>query len=93
MSECLFADQNLSGWCVDSGVTRHIAKSIEGSINIKEVRVGNQKVYMGNNTYSDIMGIRSYRLNVGENNVLLTEVLFVSSMIRNLLYISILIEK
>lgn len=42
--ECFFTDSNLSGWWIDSKVTHHIAKSMEGSINMNELKVGEQKV-------------------------------------------------
>lgn len=43
-----------------------------------------------NNTYSNVMCIGFYRLCVGGNNVLLTDVLFVPFIRRNLISISAL---
>lgn len=84
--ECLFAYQDLSGWWVKLGVMRYIAKSNERSIKLKKLRSGGQKIYMGNDTYSIIMGIDFYRLNVRMNNVLVIDV-FVSLMRRNLVHV------
>ncbi|KAF3785727.1 hypothetical protein EJ110_NYTH27185 [Nymphaea thermarum] len=62
--------------------TRHIENTKEGLIRMEDLSLGMQEVYMGNN-HCDVMGVRSYRLNVGSTNVILTEVLYVPSMRRN----------
>lgn len=38
VSRYLFTYQDLSGWWVDSKDTRHIAKSKEGSVEMKDLR-------------------------------------------------------
>ncbi|KAF3792112.1 hypothetical protein EJ110_NYTH12362 [Nymphaea thermarum] len=43
VSECLFADGDLTGWWVDSGATRHIAKTKEGMIRMENLSLGMQK--------------------------------------------------
>ncbi|KAF3789388.1 Retrovirus-related Pol polyprotein from transposon TNT 1-94 [Nymphaea thermarum] len=60
VSECLFADGDWTGWWVDLGVTHHIAKTTECVIHKEELSPGTNKVYMGNNSYCDVMGIGTY---------------------------------
>lgn len=48
---------------------------------------------MGDNRYSDIMGIGSYGINMRESNVLLTDVMYVSTMKMNLVFIFTLTGK
>ncbi|KAF3785415.1 Retrovirus-related Pol polyprotein from transposon TNT 1-94 [Nymphaea thermarum] len=74
VSECLFANGDLTGWWVDSGATRHIAKTKEGVINMENLSLGTHKIYMGNNSYCDVLGIGTYRLNVGGTSVVLNEI-------------------
>ncbi|MFA1236666.1 hypothetical protein [Klebsiella pneumoniae] len=61
----MLANDDVAGWWVDSGAMRHIAKTKEDAIQMKELSPGEQKVYMGNNSYCDVMGVGSYKLNVG----------------------------
>uniref|UniRef100_A0A5K0ZQ04 Integrase catalytic domain-containing protein n=1 Tax=Nymphaea colorata TaxID=210225 RepID=A0A5K0ZQ04_9MAGN len=93
VSECLFADGDLTGWWVDSGATRHIAKTKEDMIHMENLSPGMQKVYMGNNSYCDVMGVGTYRLNVDGTSIILTEVLYVPSMRRNLVSVPALTGK
>ncbi|KAF3792772.1 Retrovirus-related Pol polyprotein from transposon TNT 1-94 [Nymphaea thermarum] len=93
VSECLFADGDLTGWWVDSGATHHIAKTKEGVIHMENLSLKTHKVYMGNNSYCDVMGIGTYRLNVGGTSVVLNEVLYVPSMRRNLVSVPALTGK
>ncbi|KAF3787757.1 Retrovirus-related Pol polyprotein from transposon TNT 1-94 [Nymphaea thermarum] len=93
VSECLFADGDLTGWWVDLRATCHIAKTKEGVINMKNLSLGTHKIYMGNNFYRDVLGIGAYRLNVGGISVVLNEVLYVPSMRRNLVSVPALTGK
>ncbi|KAF3788080.1 Retrovirus-related Pol polyprotein from transposon TNT 1-94 [Nymphaea thermarum] len=93
VSECLFADGDLTGWWVDSGATHHIAKTKEGMIHMEELSSGTNKVYMGNNSYCDVMGIGAYRQNVGGPSVVLNKVLYVPSMRRDLVSVLALTGK
>ena len=54
-------------WWVDSGATRHIAKTKKGLESFKEIKSGEQRIYMGNNTYLNVEGIGSYRLDLGDS--------------------------
>ncbi|KAF3790622.1 hypothetical protein EJ110_NYTH16182 [Nymphaea thermarum] len=85
-------DKDMTGWWVDSVATRHITKTKEYVICMEDLSSGH-KVYMGNNSYCDIMGVGSYQLNVGDISVVLNEVLYVPSMRRNLVSVPALTGK
>lgn len=48
---------------------------------------------MGSNTYNDVMRIGIYQINIWGSNVLLTDVLYVLIMRRNLVLVSTLTNK
>lgn len=58
----------------------------------EDLNVIEQNMYIRNN-YSDVMKIRSYHINVEGNNVILTDILFIPSMERNLVPIFALTRK
>jgi hypothetical protein len=92
ISGCSYVDQALSGWWVDSGVTCHIAMSKEGMVDMIEYKPGEHRVYIGN-TYYDVMGVGTYHIETSRNNVLLSNVLFVSSMRHNLVFVLAFVAK
>lgn len=89
VSDCLFINKDLKGWWVDSEAIQYIEKM---KIDTKLVR-GSQKVHMRNNTYSHIVGVRYYHLNVRGTTILLIDILYIPQIRRNLLFVTILIEK
>ena len=50
VSESLLADCDTNVWWIDFGSSRHVAKSREDFVGLKEVKTGDDRVYMGNNT-------------------------------------------
>lgn len=52
-----------------------------------------QNIYIGNNTYSDVINIGFYRINMRGNNILLKDVLFVYSIRINLVSVTAVIAK
>ncbi|KAG8385875.1 hypothetical protein BUALT_Bualt03G0090600 [Buddleja alternifolia] len=81
VSESLLANCDLVAWWVDSTSSRHVAKTRDGFVEMKEVKARNHKLYMGNNTYCDVLGIDTVRIGLpGENNLFLTDVLYAPNM-------------
>ena len=78
---------------VDKATTQHEARSKELFVDLKEKKLGEQKVYMGNNTYSDVLGEGNYRLSINGIVVILSNVLYVLSVRRNLIFVSVLDKK
>uniref|UniRef100_A0A2N9HJG1 Reverse transcriptase Ty1/copia-type domain-containing protein n=1 Tax=Fagus sylvatica TaxID=28930 RepID=A0A2N9HJG1_FAGSY len=56
ITEALVIESPPTSWWVDSAATRHIARNRELFVDLKEKQLGEHKVYMGNNTYSDVLG-------------------------------------
>lgn len=67
----------------------YIARSKELFIDLKEKKLEEQKVYMGNNTYSDVLSEGNCRLSINGIVVILSNVLHVPDVRRNLISISI----
>ncbi|XP_020249403.1 pentatricopeptide repeat-containing protein At2g18940, chloroplastic-like [Asparagus officinalis] len=84
---------DISGWWIDSGATRHIAKDKKGVIEFTELKKGEQRIYMGNNTYLDVEGIGSYRLDLGDSILVLKDVFYASGIRRNLISVPSLMKK
>ena len=72
---------------------QHIARSKELFVDLKEKKLGEQKVYMRNNTYSDVLGEGNCRLSINGIAVILNNVLYVPDVRRNLISVSILDKK
>uniref|UniRef100_A0A2N9GG10 Reverse transcriptase Ty1/copia-type domain-containing protein n=1 Tax=Fagus sylvatica TaxID=28930 RepID=A0A2N9GG10_FAGSY len=56
ITEALVIESPPTSWWVDFVVTRHIARNCELFVDLKEKQLGEHRVYMGNNTYSDVLG-------------------------------------
>ena len=80
-------------WWIDIAATRHRARSKELFVDLREKKLGGQKVYMGNNTYSDVLGEGNCRLSINSIIVILSNVLYVPNVRRNLIFVSILDKK
>ena len=62
-------------------------------MDFKEKAVGEHKVYMGNNTYSNVLGERKCKISVNGLVIVLHDVLYVPSIRRNLISVPILDNK
>ena len=78
----MIIEPSLDNWWIDSTATPHIARSKELFVELKEKKIGENKVYMGNNTYSDVLGDGKCKLSF--NGI----VLILSDVCRNLIYVS-----
>uniref|UniRef100_A0A2N9FM87 Reverse transcriptase Ty1/copia-type domain-containing protein n=1 Tax=Fagus sylvatica TaxID=28930 RepID=A0A2N9FM87_FAGSY len=56
ITEAMVIESPLTSWCADSATTRHIARNRELFVDFKEKQLGEHREYMGNNTYSDVLG-------------------------------------
>ncbi|KAK3015659.1 hypothetical protein RJ639_006333 [Escallonia herrerae] len=94
VSESLLADYDSWSWWVDSASSCHVAKTRENNVEMKDVKSGDHKVYMGNNTYSEVLGVTTVKIPLpGQNNLILTDVLYAPNMRRNLLSVPRMDEK
>jgi hypothetical protein len=62
-------------------------------VDFKEKAIGEHKVYMGNNTYSDVLREGKCKIYVKGSVIILHDVLYVPSIRRNLISIPILDNK
>ena len=62
-------------------------------MDFKEKAVGDHKVYMGNNTYSDVLGEGKCKISIKDSVIVLHDVLYVPSIRRNLISVLILDNK
>ena len=92
--ESLLTDVDSEAWWVDSALSRHVAKMRDFFVDMKEVKAGDHRVYMGNKTYYDVLGIETVKImTLGERNLYLSDVLFAPTMRCNLISIPCLDEK
>ena len=92
--ESLLTDVDSEAWWIDSASSHYVAKMRAFFVDMKEVKAGDHHVYMGNNTYCDVLGIGIVKIMIpGERNLYLLDVLFAPTMRRNLISIPCLDEK
>uniref|UniRef100_A0A2N9FQW6 CCHC-type domain-containing protein n=1 Tax=Fagus sylvatica TaxID=28930 RepID=A0A2N9FQW6_FAGSY len=93
ITEALVIESPSTSWWVDSAATRHIARNCELFVDLKEKQLGEHRVYMGNNTYSNVLGERRCKFSIGDSVIVLNNVLYVPSIRRNLIFVLVLDEK
>uniref|UniRef100_A0A2N9FK26 CCHC-type domain-containing protein n=1 Tax=Fagus sylvatica TaxID=28930 RepID=A0A2N9FK26_FAGSY len=93
ITEALVIESPPTSWWVDSAATRHIARNRELFVDLKEKQLGEHIVYMGNNTYSDVLGEGRCKFSIGDSVIILNNVLYVPSVRRNLISVPVLDEK
>jgi hypothetical protein len=79
-----------NSWWINSVATRHITKDQEFFVDFKEKAVGEHKVYMGNNTYNNVLGKGKCKISVKWSIIVLHNVLYVPNIRKNLIYVPVL---
>jgi hypothetical protein len=93
ITEVLMVELTTNTWWNNSAATRHITRCREFFVDFKEKPISEHKVYMGNNTYSDVLGEDKCNFFVNGSIIVLYNVLYVPSIRKNLIYVSILEDK
>ena len=93
ITEALVIKSPPTSWWVDSTATRHIVRNRELFVDLKEKQLGEHRVYMRNNTYSDVLGEGTCKFSIGDSVIVLNNVLYLSSVHRNLISVPVLDEK
>uniref|UniRef100_A0A2N9J933 Uncharacterized protein n=1 Tax=Fagus sylvatica TaxID=28930 RepID=A0A2N9J933_FAGSY len=93
ITEALVIESPPTSWWVDSAATRHIARNRELFVDLKEKKLGEHRVYMRNNTYNDVLGEGRCKSSIGDSVIVLNNVLYVPTVRRNLISVSVLDEK
>ena len=88
--EVMIIEPSSDNWWIDSVATCHIVRSKELFVDLKEKKIGEYKVYMRNNTYSDVLGERNCKLFINGIIVNLSNVLYAPDIRRSLIYVFVL---
>ena len=84
---------SLSGWIVDIGATKHVARDRVGYVDYRRVPRGTHKVFVGNGTSEDSIGVGLYQLHLSSGRTLLLhDILHVPRIQHNLLSVTALIS-
>jgi hypothetical protein len=87
-SHVMVADSS-SEWTVDSATTKHVARERTGYVEYRRLPVGSQKLYMGNRSSVDVIGIGTYKLDLRRGRTLLLhDVLYALEVRQNLLLVN-----
>jgi transposase InsO family protein len=82
-----------SEWTVDSAATEHVARERTGYVEYRRLPVGSRKLYMGNGSSVDVLGIGTYKLDLRRGRTLLLhDVLYAPEVWRNLLSVNQLLR-
>ena len=90
ITKVMMAELTSNSWRIDSTATKHTKGNREFFVDLKEKAVREHKVYMGNNTYSDVLGKGKCKIFVKRSIIVLHNVLYIPNIRRNLISISIL---
>jgi hypothetical protein len=93
ITEALVIESPSTSWWVDFAATRHIARNHELFVDLKEKQLGKHRVYMRNNTYSDVLGEGRCKFSIGDSVIVLNNMLYVPSVCKNLISVPVLDEK
>ena len=84
---------SLPYWIVDTRATKHVARYPMGCVDYRCVPRGTHKVFVGNGTIDDAIGVGSYKLHLrSSRTLLLHDVLHVPGIQHNLLSVTALIS-
>ena len=80
-------------WIADTGATRHVAKDRGGFVDYRRVSSGTSRVYMGNGSCEEALGVGSYPLLLRTGRtILLHDVLYLPGIQHNLLSVLALLD-
>src|SRR5262249_8982089 len=92
VTECNAVMIDNNDWWIDSGSTRHIAKMKNGLVILNKLKPEEKRVYMGNNTYLEVEGVGTYRLDLGDTGMVLQNVFYAPAIRRNLISVPALVK-
>ncbi|KAK2979387.1 hypothetical protein RJ640_016795 [Escallonia rubra] len=80
-------------WFVDTGATKHVARDREGFIDYHRIPVGSKHIFMGNNSFKEVLGVGSYQLKLRTGRTLiLKDVRYAPTVRLNLLSVTALLD-
>ena len=93
ISSCLMLTETVPLWTVDSATIDHITRDRNAYVDFHRILRGSRRIYMGNNTSTDVLGIGTYKLIMWKCRTLyLYDVLYASEVRQNLFSIVVLVK-
>lgn len=90
--EALLVDLNANCWIIDSGATKHVTWDRTKFKEFQSMDMGSYKLYKGNNSSEDVLGVGEYHLCTSKGkNLVLHETFNSLGMKQNLLSINRLV--
>jgi hypothetical protein len=87
--ESFLVDIPLNMWWVDTGASVHITNSLQGFLSVRMLQKGERKLKIANGLEAEVEVVGTLRLILKSDFILdLYDVIYISSMIRNLISIS-----
>ena len=91
IDESLYVDYSLSTWWIDSGATVHVTNSLQGFHTVIRLGKGERSLRVANGKEAEVEAVGVLHLELDNGNILrLNNVVFVPSMRRNLISVSLL---
>ena len=82
-------DTNESNWYFESEATRHISRTKACFIEFQKIKVGEHNIYMGNETFCDVMGVGKVKILLPTGKLLyLSDVFFALGVRRSVISVS-----
>ena len=92
VSSCMLTEYSPL-WTVDSAATEHIARDRMCYVDFRRIPRGSKKIYMGNNTSVEVLGIGTCKLNLSSSKTLLLhDVLYAPEIRQNLVSVPSLLR-
>ena len=89
ITESMMVDTNENNWWINSGATRYISITKVGFIEFQEIKVGKHNIYMGNETFWDVLGVGKVKIPLPTaNSLYLSDVFFTLGMRRIVISVS-----
>jgi hypothetical protein len=89
----VFVAKSISDWIIDTEATRHVARDRVGFVDYRKIPAKTHVVYMGNGSYEEALGVRSYQLHLRTGRTLLLhDILYVPGILYNLLSVFTLLQ-
>ena len=87
--ESMMVDTNDKNWWIDSGATRHISRTKVGFVQFKEMKPRDQSIYMGNETFCNVLGAGKVKILLPTGKSLyLSDIFFAPAARRSVISVS-----
>ena len=93
VSSCLMLTETAPFWTIDLAETDHIAQDRNAYVDFCQIQKGSKRIYIGNNTSVDVLGIGTYKLLMHKGHAFyLYDVFYEPEVRRNLVSAVVLVK-